>query len=518
MSIKKTIIIVLTLILASSFTGCTLFQQTEFRLISSNIIDDGGFVGIQINFNITDTATLKVINSNNLVIYSEEFYRGVHTVVAYLDEYKVTPLSGNYTIKANDNNGNSIFEKKLYLSNQNPELIDIVEYWWLEENKYSLVGLNITLKNNGNLPIYPYEAHVGIEDKESSWFILPTVILPLQTKSVFCLIYIDDVAIGNNEIAITVKNSQDETIENEAYTVYPVENVDELKFSWRYMGKKDLVLPEVEFLYEYYNSLDRLDARDYAAYEFDRNDNKYTDLVANKLKSLYDSTNDISIINFVASFVQNLEYVEDITDCDYPRYPIETLKDKKGDCEDKAILTASILKKLGYNVSLIQLPKHVAVGVNLDESASAEDYFVEEYYYLETSSTNWLLGKIPPEHKYETNITVFTLQSRPILIHSWKNATRFSVTDGSDYIKMKIVVENLGVITASNFDIWGAFFSQDNVFFNQKTTSVSRLEASAKKIVGLTLDVPQEFATKLKTQIYLDNKMVHERESLSNFP
>ena len=209
MSIKKTIIIVLALILASSFTGCTLFQTTEFRLISSNIIDDDGFVGVEINFNITDTATLKVINPNSLVIYSEEFYRGVHTVVAYLDEYKVTPASGNYTIKANDNNGNPIFEKKLFLSNQKPELIDIVEYWWLEDIRYSLVGLNITLKNNGDLPIYPYEVHVKIEDKESSWFILPTVILPLQTKSVFCLIYIDDIAIGNNEIAVMVKNSQE---------------------------------------------------------------------------------------------------------------------------------------------------------------------------------------------------------------------------------------------------------------------------------------------------------------------
>jgi len=518
----KTISIVLTLILSSSFSGCILFQKTEFQLISSTVIDDEGFVGVEINFNTTDKITLKIINPNGLVIFSEEFYKGIHNVVAYLDEYKVTPSSGNYTIKASDQNGNSIFEKYLFFSNQKPDLVDVVEYWWLEDNKYSIVGLNITLKNNGDLPIYPYKVHLRIEDKESSWFILPAVILPLQTKSVFCMIYIGDIAIGNNEIAVIVKNSQEETIGNKTYTVYPVENVDELKFSWRYIGKKDLVLPDVEFLYNYYISLDRLDATDYAAYEFDRHDNQYTDLVTNKLKSIYESTNeisnDVSLINYVASFVQNFEYIEDTTDCDYPRYPIETLKEKKGDCEDKAILAASILKNLGYNVSLIQLPKHVAVGVNLDENATNEDYFVEKYYYLETSSTNWLLGKIPPEHKYQTNITVFTLQSRPILIHSWKNATRYSINDGSDYIKMKIVVENLGVTTASSFDIWAAFFTQDDIFFNEKTTPVSRLEAATKKIVELTLDVPQEFSTKLKTRIYLNDKMVHERESLSNFP
>jgi hypothetical protein len=513
----KIVLIGLILLLASTFSGCTLFQKTEFQLISSNIIDDDGFVGLELNFNATDTITLKILNPNKLVVFSEEFYRGPHNVVAYLEDYRITPSSGNYTIKADDENGNSIFEKKLLFETQNPDLIDVVEYWWLED-RFSLVGLNITLRNNGDLPIYPYEVQINIEDKESSWFNLPTVVLPFQTKSVYCMIYVNDIAIGNNDVRLEVKNSKGETIEEKSYTVYPVENVEELKFSWRYLGGKNLVLPDVEFLYTYYLGLYRLDASDYAAYEFDRHDNKYTELVTNKLKSLYTSSTDIGIINYVASFVQNFEYVEDETDCDYPRYPIETLKEKKGDCEDKAILTASILKNLGYNVSLIQLPKHVAVGVHLDENATDEDYFIEEYYYLETSSTNWVLGKIPPEHKFQTNITVYTLQSRPILIHSWKNATRFSVNDGSDYIKMKILVENLGVTTANSFDIWGAFFSQGNIFFNQKTTSISRLEAATKKIVGLKLDVPQEFSTKLKTRIYLNDEMVHERESLSNFP
>ena len=84
--------------------------------------------------------------------------------------------------------------------------------------------------------------------------------------------------------------------------------------------------------------------------------------------------------------------MEDSTECDYPRYPIEHLKDKEGDCEDKAILAASILRKIGYNVSLIQLPKHVAVGVNLDEEAVSDDYFIDQYYFLETSSTGWFVG------------------------------------------------------------------------------------------------------------------------------
>ena len=64
-------------------------------------------------------------------------------------------------------------------------------------------------------------------------------------------------------------------------------------------------------------------------------------------------------------FVQEIPYEEEI-DCEYPQYPIETLVNDKGDCEDKSILCASFLDLLGYNVSLLSLPNHMAVGVNID--------------------------------------------------------------------------------------------------------------------------------------------------------
>jgi hypothetical protein len=48
---------------------------------------------------------------------------------------------------------------------------------------------------------------------------------------------------------------------------------------------------------------------------------------------------------------------------EYPKYPLETLVEKKGDCEDQSILAAALLAAMGYEVALLILPIHVALGV-----------------------------------------------------------------------------------------------------------------------------------------------------------
>jgi len=260
---------------------------------------------------------------------------------------------------------------------------------------------------------------------------------------------------------------------------------------------------------------------DYAAYIFDVYDDQYIDLVAERLLALTDASDGVGIINFAASFIQSLKYAKDDENdptYEYPRYPMETVKDSQGDCEDKAMLTASLLDSMGYNVSLLRLPNHMAVGVHLDENLSNYDHYAEEYYYLETTRDRWDLGRVPEEYEDIINVTVHSISSRPILIHSWKNATRFSGSDGLDYVKIKILIENLGRGNANNFEIRGAFYNQNGIGFNKETTWIASLVAGKKKVVDLQINVPQGISTTLKTQIYLNDQMVHEKESTSSFP
>ncbi len=517
MSVDKKIIILVILLLSSSFSGCTLLNRTEFKLISLDIEDDNGFASMSISFNITNKVALKLIDPAGNLLFNDDFYRGTHTTEVDLDEYRITPQSGTYNLKAYDGNNNVIFQKKLSYEDQDLVIIDVNEQWWLEDSKHSLVGLSITLKNQGDLPAYPYSADVQINNKVTSGLFIPTAVLPQKSTTAHCFVYLSKISSIKQLLEISVKNSEGTIIANDSMNVFPSENISQLTFRWRYQGSNSLVIPNIAFLYNHYNSLDRLDTEDYAVYVFDRYDDQYIDLVTKRITSLIDSSKDVEIINFITSFVQDLNYIEDATECDYPRYPIELLKDAKGDCEDKAILTASILDSLGYNVSLLKIPNHVAVGVRLSKSATAFDYYIDQYYFLETTSTGWVLGKVPPEHDNEDNITVYQISNRPLLIHSWKNATRFSTSDGEDYVKLKIIVENLGRKTANNFNIWGAFFNQ-GTYFNQKETSEISLLEDMKKFVNLKMDVPQILTTQLKTQVYLNNKIVHERESTSSFP
>lgn len=100
------------------------------------------------------------------------------------------------------------------------------------------------------------------------------------------------------------------------------------------------------------------------------------------------------------AFVQSFPYVSDSISSgydEYPRYPIETFFERKGDCEDTAILTAVLLKQLGYGSALIILQNHCAVGVLGEEDIQGAYYLVngKRYYYLETTDVGWEVGEVP---------------------------------------------------------------------------------------------------------------------------
>jgi len=502
-NIKITVIIIF--LLFSSFSGCTLlsfFDETEFLLNSSTVVDDDGFTSLSLSFNASDKITLKLLSPNRNVLFLEDYYKGAHDTSIPLDEYRKTPSSGSYSLKVYDTDEKKIFENELTFSGQNISIIKVTESWWLNDNVYYLVGLTFTIRNTGDLPAYPHSATVKVADKEASGFILPSVILPHQSKNVNCFVYLDDISPESSLMKISLKDSDGEILADTITATQPSENIADLKYSWKNNGY-NLILPDVDFLYDYYSNLERLVLEDYAVYIFDVYDDKYIDWVAERVLALTDKSDDLDTINFVAS---------------YPRYPIEMLKDSQGDCEDKAMLTAALLYSIGYNVSLIRLPNHMAVGVHLDEGLPGFEYYTDEYYFLETTQVSHSLGRIPDQYKDIVNVTIHPISSRPILLHGWKNATRFSGSDGSDYVKLKILIDNLGRKTAYNFEIQGAFYNQNDVSFNKETTSISILATGEKKIVELKINVPQGISTTLKTKIYLDNEMVHEKESSSSFP
>lgn len=110
------------------------------------------------------------------------------------------------------------------------------------------------------------------------------------------------------------------------------------------------------------------------------------------------------LCNTLAFVQQNIRYTDDL--CvetgqliEYPKFPLETLVEKRGDCEDQSILAAALLAAMGYEVALLILPIHVALGVagfdNRPGSRVVHPANGLRYLYTETTAPNWLPGEVP---------------------------------------------------------------------------------------------------------------------------
>lgn len=99
-------------------------------------------------------------------------------------------------------------------------------------------------------------------------------------------------------------------------------------------------------------------------------------------------------INMVIDFVQSLQYQPE--EGEYPKYPIETLHDGGGDCEDTSILLAALLDQLGIDCVLLSPPGHMAVGMGMvGLTGKHYVYAGKNYFYVETTGQNWEIGRIP---------------------------------------------------------------------------------------------------------------------------
>ncbi|MCX6760966.1 MAG: hypothetical protein NTZ84_02615, partial [Candidatus Nealsonbacteria bacterium] len=140
-----------------------------------------------------------------------------------------------------------------------------------------------------------------------------------------------------------------------------------------------------------------------------------------------------------ASFIHSLSYIDDkYTGYDeYPKYPVETIMEKNGDCEDTSYLLASIIRAMNIDAVLILLPGHMAVGVWMDCDSPGTYYKLDDrcYYYIETTSAkDWAVGEMPSEAP-RTTATLIKIPSGEMvsnIIPQYKKHC-YSSTDFSGY-------------------------------------------------------------------------------------
>ena len=137
----------------------------------------------------------------------------------------------------------------------------------------------------------------------------------------------------------------------------------------------------------------------------DSNDDGLIDSLVCRLDeiALAEGLSDYEKAGLALSFVQSLAYVKDDSTAylnEYPRYPVETLFERRGDCEDISILLAAIMTDMGYDVALLVFENldHIGLGVAFPfEYGNSWIYDGKRYWYLDASGTR-PIGWCPKEY------------------------------------------------------------------------------------------------------------------------
>ena len=129
---------------------------------------------------------------------------------------------------------------------------------------------------------------------------------------------------------------------------------------------------------------------------------KMTNLLIDAFKEKNTKVTTSDYLNYLLAFVQYIQYQTDeeyLGYAEYWKFPLETLFDEGGDCEDTAILYVAIAHKsmerlgLDYDVALQILPGHMCVAVkSKDIRAQTNPY---GYVYGETTAKNYKVGDVP---------------------------------------------------------------------------------------------------------------------------
>ncbi len=200
----------------------------------------------------------------------------------------------------------------------------------------------------------------------------------------------------------------DESAEENAAEEPEEETFISRDFGWEdHLGKIWTWSFDIEqWRYEYYQDLSHTaySTEDYL--KFVTHEDGQIKAMADKLMEVYSDPEDAA--NCILAFVQtSFPYTPE--DREYWRYPVETLVDN-GDCEDKAVLFAAIMKAAEYDVALIVFDNHVMAGVVLwnEPKYGTQEYIHwftsdgKRYYTCETTAEGWRVGDLPEEYHEES--------------------------------------------------------------------------------------------------------------------
>ena len=328
-----------------------------------------------------------------------------------------------------------------------------------------------------------------------------------------------DQILGPGPGAPKIEQIKEITLPEFAIPSNETQNYIEREYTWTYKDRKytwSAFFPKA--LYDYYKNKPRPPTRDYSVYATD----PFDDSVIRQSVSSFRKTsqeegfNERETINFVVTFVQSLQYTaDDVTTPfdEYPRYPLETLIDNGGDCEDTSILVSTLLAELGYDSILVSPPQHLAVGVACTDCSGAYyQYQDKKYFYLETTGDGWEIGEMPTEYE-GTTVKFYTIVPKPVITLEWSSEAAgsdpFSVT-----YEINITVNNQGSAAAENLVVWAAFdTTEEGKVYSKVEGEPQNLRPGEELNSIVTLSAPRGVYTRVHILVSGNNFFTQESVS-----
>lgn len=263
-------------------------------------------------------------------------------------------------------------------------------------------------------------------------------------------------------------------------------------------------------MYKYYQDRPRLQVDDWAVYATHPGNEWLTkglaDIILRDAPGL--GYSDYDIVECAIVFVQQIPYTTDAdtkAKSEYPRFPIETVVDGSGDCEDHAILLAAVTHALGYDTILLDYPTHMAVGIAGDPSIQGTYYEWrgKRFYFVETTSTGWVLGELPDKYQ-GVEAKVIELEPAPVYFCTW------SYPAWSGYIPLTVNIENQGSAPAEDVVVHAGCDAGNNMVWNQVASSSFDVQIDGKATVELSLVPPRGQHTRVVVWVTAGGTTVHK--------
>ena len=288
--------------------------------------------------------------------------------------------------------------------------------------------------------------------------------------------------------------------------------VIERNYTWSNNGETyelSIVIPEP--MYQYYSNKTRYVTSDYRGYIMHPYDDTYLEVLVKEFDKIATFNNMTSVeeIDVVISFVQNLHYITDDTTGfdEYPKFPVESLVDKGGDCEDTSILLSHLLEAMDINTALLTLPGHMAVGVELNATGVHWETENHTYYYLETTVPNWEIGSIPIEHVGK-QVTIDTVEEIPFLTHTWEATRKNNIVD------VTITYTNESPVTDPDYRAWVGIELDNGQLYSEKIGSSLDLEFGESMEERLIIEGPRHDTMRLVVGVMTpDGEIITKKNS-----